>query len=589
LKAVFVRVMTLGVFCVLAGTSFAQIPSAERQALFELYHATDGDNWHNNEGWLGPAGTECDWFGVRCHLTLRPGVTGLMLSNNNLNGNLPASLGNLIYLEWLHLHRNQLSGMLHEEIFSTSMSEVFLGDNQFSGTVPEHALLRPIRDVDLSHNAFESLPEISYPIPRRAARRIRLNDNALAGSIPASIGKMLETRTLDLSNNQLEGDLPDQFGDLELSVLDLGNNRLTGSIAPAIAAVDEHGRYLYLGNNRFTGPVPASLMDLDRLTVHGEFRGGGLDLCWNALDEPDDPDLQHFVNNHHLGGHMSGCQSAERIALDPESSGSWFDPARDGEGLTQMLLAGGDMLVYWFTFSPEGEQRWLFGSGSRHETYLDWPDLLTTAFGRFGQGLEAFDYRSIRANGMLRIDRTDRDQQHVLYGQSERICNRPPMPPDDGCDIHLRNVRVLQSPLTRLAGSRCDNQQPNQWISGAWYNPEANGEGFVVEVTDQGHGVVYWFTYQPDDSGRQAWMMGDGDFDGTTLVIDNLIQPVGGIFGVDFDPEQVDRVPWGSLVMEFDDDLNGHVWFDSLDDDYGSGDYPITRLARPMLADCEEH
>jgi hypothetical protein len=51
----------------LAGASYAQIPQIERDALVALYNSTDGANWTDNTGWLGEAGTECSWFGVRCY------------------------------------------------------------------------------------------------------------------------------------------------------------------------------------------------------------------------------------------------------------------------------------------------------------------------------------------------------------------------------------------------------------------------------------------------------------------------------------------------------------------------------------------
>jgi hypothetical protein len=40
----------------------------ERQGLVALYEATDGIHWKNHVGWLGVAGTECTWEGVRCKL-----------------------------------------------------------------------------------------------------------------------------------------------------------------------------------------------------------------------------------------------------------------------------------------------------------------------------------------------------------------------------------------------------------------------------------------------------------------------------------------------------------------------------------------
>ena len=70
-----------------------------------------------------------------------------------------------------------------------------------------------------------------------------------------------------------------------------------------------------------------------------------------------------------------------------------------------------------------------------------------------------------------------------------------------------------QIQLTRLAGTTCDNQLEHQWISGVWFNPESTGEGFVVEVIEDGRGVVYWFTYAADGSGEQVWLTGDARFD----------------------------------------------------------------------------
>ena len=46
--------------------SYAQIPQEERDALIALYNSTDGANWKDNTGWMGEAGTECDWKGVTC-------------------------------------------------------------------------------------------------------------------------------------------------------------------------------------------------------------------------------------------------------------------------------------------------------------------------------------------------------------------------------------------------------------------------------------------------------------------------------------------------------------------------------------------
>ena len=50
--------------------------------------------------------------------------------------------------------------------------------------------------------------------------------------------------------------------------------------------------------------------------------------------------------------------------------------------------------------------------------------------------------------------------------------------------------------------------QVNDRLSGTWFDPEHDGEGFVLEILEQGRAVVYWFSY--DTKGRQRWMLSVG-------------------------------------------------------------------------------
>lgn len=86
----------------------------EREALVELYDATDGNHWKNHEGWLGPVGTECTWHGVECEYggSQPSRVIDLNLSDNNLSGRLRSSIGKLARLQRLFLFGNNLSGTL---------------------------------------------------------------------------------------------------------------------------------------------------------------------------------------------------------------------------------------------------------------------------------------------------------------------------------------------------------------------------------------------------------------------------------------------------------------------------------------------
>lgn len=98
----------------------AAIPAAERAVLLELYRSTNGEDWKHREGWGGPAGTECEWYGVICDNSddgqLR--VSGLYLGDNRLSGILPARLGELAGLSELLLYGNRLSGAVPASVLN---------------------------------------------------------------------------------------------------------------------------------------------------------------------------------------------------------------------------------------------------------------------------------------------------------------------------------------------------------------------------------------------------------------------------------------------------------------------------------------
>ena len=120
------------------------IPAEERQALIDLYNATDGDHWTDHSGWLGPAGTECSWNGVACRQT-RAGqwhVFHLGLIANRLVGTIPESIAQLTHLEDIFLGENQLSGSVPEALAGLKeLKELDLMDNRLSGLLPD-ALIR---------------------------------------------------------------------------------------------------------------------------------------------------------------------------------------------------------------------------------------------------------------------------------------------------------------------------------------------------------------------------------------------------------------------------------------------------------------
>ncbi|MEM1258063.1 MAG: leucine-rich repeat domain-containing protein [Bacteroidota bacterium] len=177
-----------------------EVSQREVIALLELKAKTKGDFWTHPWDQSQPISS---WHGI----TVKDGkVVALDLSNNNLRGKIPMTIGNLRYLEVL-----DLSG------------------NHIEGRVP--GLFRK----------FENL------------KVVNLSNNALAGDIPSTIHKLKNLEELNLNNNQLEGELPKGISELsQLKTLALANNGLRGELPPGMENMKKL-KELYLSNTKISG------------------------------------------------------------------------------------------------------------------------------------------------------------------------------------------------------------------------------------------------------------------------------------------------------------------------------------------------
>lgn len=553
-------VTTLALALAVTAPDAQAISASDRQILEDFFVQTDGENWLRKDGWLNPDVHPCDWYGIDCA---------------PWNGSGEARISRIL------LPGNQLGGTLDTRIFEIVGSALDLRDNRIGGTLER--LPSSPGSVDLSGN------RLSGPLPDQFS-----DDKPLSG--PDAVDR---NWYLDLSNNNFEGEVPaDWPGTVWLS---LAGNRLEGMPASLFRSPVHPlgGRFLDLSDNRFSGQLPQDLIDTAFLPHNGDSRwGGGLNLCWNDF-EIEGEDLIERIGARHVGGdNFRQCIKRERLPLAPSLSGSWFDPQRGGEGVVFHQLADNRALLYWFTFDEEGNQRWLVGTGSSHEFGADWRELLQTR-GHFGLGFSADDEApATELRGGFRLDRIGDDTLMAERSYIDTISNicLAIYPPPLGCFGSGQSDRLQYERLTELAGSRCDNSNPYAGYSGTWFNPQRNGEGFVIEVLPNGNAALYWFTHEPGESGAQAWMLGVGELSSqpgmpgapalSRLVIDELYLPRGARFGRDFDPTDIELLEWGSLSVSFTDEESGWVEWNSHDAAFGSGSYEIERLTQPLLADC---
>ena len=106
----------------------------------------------------------------------------LAMNSNVMTGLIPNMFGNLRYLRTLNLDRNIFVGPLPPFEQSAALTQLYLGANELSGTIP--------------HNLLNGLPS------QTPAMQIDLSRNRLEGSIPESLGRF-ENMNLELTQNEI--------------------------------------------------------------------------------------------------------------------------------------------------------------------------------------------------------------------------------------------------------------------------------------------------------------------------------------------------------------------------------------------------
>jgi hypothetical protein len=276
------------------------------------------------------------------------------------------------------------------------------------------------------------------------------------------------------------------------------------------------------------------------------------------------------------------------FSINPGISGAWFDPAHDGEGWFVQLLGDNRALVYWFTYTPPGlggeqAQAWIGGVGEISGSSIVVPAAaaVITTGPPFGPD---FDPASVRRLpwGKMVLSFSGCDGG-VMYYRSDDL--------DFGngsLDLkRLTNIHTLDcnnpgvTPGPPQAG---DDFSVTAATSGAWYDPSHDGEGWLLEILSETQALVTWFSYDPE--GRQAWFLNTGTIDGNRITFDLLI-PSGTDFGPTFNRDDVNRPPWGTATLTFDDCNSGTMSYESSLEGYGSGSLGLTRLTNLSGLACD--
>jgi len=162
-----------------------------------------------------------------------------------------------------------------------------------------------------------------------------------------------------------------------------------------------------------------------------------------------------------------------------------------------------------------------------------------------------------------------------------------------GVGILNPNDRHTYAELSTTTGGKCGNSPPDETgsydivpcISGSWFLPERDGEGYVIEILGpslEPEMLAYFYTY--DDAGKQMWMLGQGFADGDTAVLPVQVTS-GAVYGDDFNPDDVLREDWGTLTFKFTSKDTGTVERASTMG-FGTTTVDIERLSSLTGLDC---
>ena len=218
-------------------------------------------------------------------------LESLNVSNNSLTGSLDPDWSNLKDLGRLQADNNSLSGNLPSSYSNlTNLIDLSAYNNQLSGTLTNDyfANMKGLRSVNLSNNQFTGqVPEFSY---NDKLRSLNLNDNQLTGSLPDFSSSKQDLSSVLVSNNRLTGALPDNWSNLPaISYIDVSNNQLTGTLPDSWIANMPDLKSLCLNNNTglaipladWTNWTKLEILDLD-----SDKLSGSLPTSWGT-NKPD--------------------------------------------------------------------------------------------------------------------------------------------------------------------------------------------------------------------------------------------------------------------------------------------------------------
>ncbi|KAE8792095.1 LRR receptor-like serine/threonine-protein kinase FLS2 [Hordeum vulgare] len=209
----------------------------------------------------------------------------LEINENNFVDNViwnHQSGGYFSSLQILDLALNNFSGKMNSEWFGQlkSMMANFNGSGDIVRATNLHGMAEYYQDsTEISYKGSD----VTFGRILTTLTAIDLSNNRLEGNIPESVGRLVSLRVLNMSHNAFTGKIPTQLGGVtDLESLDLSCNQLSGEIPQELTSLTFLA-ILNLSDNRLMGKIPQSRQFS---TFDSNSFKGNLGLCGPPFSTP---------------------------------------------------------------------------------------------------------------------------------------------------------------------------------------------------------------------------------------------------------------------------------------------------------------
>lgn len=249
------------------------VDNPDYDALAAIYSTTGGALWNNNNNWMQAGQSIDNWYGVTTALGR---VTALNLSSNNLSGDMPnlyiQSVNNdfsFTELSSIDISGNNITSVQNVEWENlTALEYLYAGSNPLNEPFPLGIYeLTELVDLAFENSGLSgSIENELRKLVNLESYKIALND--MSGDLFAELNLLPAFRSLEAMDNQFSGAFVLLPGALEnLDFIDIRNNNISGNLPDEIWNLPLLNKLIIAGNPTLGGLISEDINNAVNLEV----------------------------------------------------------------------------------------------------------------------------------------------------------------------------------------------------------------------------------------------------------------------------------------------------------------------------------